>query len=176
MWGFFFKWENRLTVKQPQYLFTTQSLSSNMYVHELLICRMKGSQKKNGEGEQGEDEKVEAILSSEFRWYIRVVFHCHNRNGISDCCIQPAQNAKRWHTTLNVPFLNIVYILHGYMRVVASIYLEKNQCATDATEGTNEDEAKKNQQIRVPDNTPHTILLKHWMRVTMKKTCEFGRK
>lgn len=53
---------------------------------------------------------------------------------------------------------------------------EKQRAPTELKPSVEEEQQQ--QKNHAPDNKPHTILLKalEWQRVTMKKTCEFGRK
>lgn len=80
----------------------------------------------------------------------------------------PLRNASA-STKGDIPYLLTSFTYcNTYARIESTHYSERK---------TNQARSWMRKKCHAADNKPHTILFKHWNgRVTMKKTCEFGRK
>lgn len=89
------RWENRLTVKQPQYLFTSQSLSSfcirlsRIYVYFADDVDSTNAHTHCGRQQNAKQEaNNESIAFAFYRNFVLLHpcgFNCHNWNEINDC-------------------------------------------------------------------------------------------
>lgn len=164
-------WENRLTMKQPQYLFTTQSLSfmyMNRWYMRLIFMKQWIRDVKQGRlslirrwgGEQRWNAFFHVSFATTSVWFL---LSQSERNKWL-----PLRNANA-STRGDIPYLLTSFTYcNTYARIESTHYSERK---------TNQARSWMRKKCYAADNKPHTILFKHWNgRVTMKKTCEFGQK